>query len=181
MNFELVLKELLLKFKEQNVRYALIGGFAMQVTGFTRATDDVDFLVEAQDIDKIRKIMQKFGYELTHESQNFSNYWHPMAPMGCVDYLYTHRDYGREMLQRAKNHKILGNIEVPILLPEDIIGLKVQALVNNPQRRALDMADIEYLIKNNLDKLDMKLVKKYFDLFKMNKELENLLKKTKDA
>jgi len=181
MNFELVFKELLQKFSEQNVRFALIGGFALHVAGFTRATDDIDFLIEAEDLVKVKDIMSRLGYELTHESSEFSNYWHPMAPLGAVDYLHAHRVYTRNMLSRAKNHKILYNLETPVLIPEDIIGLKVQSMVNNSQRYSLDMADIEYLIRENFDKLDLNIIRDYFNLFNRGHELDNLLKRAKNA
>src|SRR3989338_6417212 len=181
MNFELVFKELLQKFKEQNIRFAIIGGFALHVAGFTRATKDIDFLIEAENLERTKTIMSQLGYELTHESPEFSNYWHPIAPLGCVDYLHAHREYTRKMLSRAKKHKILETFEVPVLIPEDIIGLKVQSMVNNPKRHALDMADIEYLLRENLDKLNLEIIKEYFHLFDRGYELDDLLKRIKDA
>ena len=181
MNFELVFKELLVRFNEQNIRFALIGGFALHVAGFTRATEDIDFIVEADDLGKVRDIMAQLGYELTHESAEFSNYWHPMGPLGCVDYLHAHRIYTRKMLSRANKHKILGNLEVPVLIPEDIIGLKVQSIVNNPARQSLDMADIEYLLRECSEQFDMNIVREYFHLFDRGNELDALLKRIKDA
>jgi len=181
MNFELVFKELLQKFSEQNIQFALIGGFALHVAGFTRATKDIDFLIESEDLGKIKSIMTRLGYELTHESLEFSNYWHPVASLGCVDYLHAHREYTRKMLKRAKKHKILKNFEVPVLIPEDIIGLKVQSMVNNPKRYALDMADIEYLIREKSDHLDFDIIKEYFHLFDRDNELDTLLRRIKNA
>lgn len=181
MNFELVFRELLERFNKQNIRFALIGGFALHVAGFTRATKDIDFLVETEDLGKVKGIMAQLGYELTHESAEFSNYWHPAAPLGRVDYLHAHREYTRKMLVRAKKHVILENFEVPVLIPEDIIGLKVQSMVNNPKRHALDMADIEYLLRENLDHLDLGIIKEYFHLFDLDNELNSLLKRARDA
>lgn len=181
MNFELVFRELLQKFSEQNIRFALIGGFAMHVAGFTRATNDIDFLIDAENLGKIKAIMSKLGYELTHESLEFSNYWHPMAPLGCVDYLHAHREYTRQMLARTKTHKVLGSFEVPVLIHEDIIGLKVQSMVNNPQRRSLDMADIEFLIRENFGKLNLDVLREYFHLFDRDYELDDLLKRIPNA
>ena len=151
------------------------------MAGFTRATDDIDFLVEAEDLGKVNDTMMRLGYELTHESQEFSNYWHPVAALGCVDYLHAHRDYSRKMLSRAKKHKILGNFETPVLIPEDIIGLKVQSIANNPKRYTLDMADIEYLLRKNSGELDLNIIKEYFNLFDKGSQLEDLLKRIKDA
>lgn len=181
MNFELVFKELLQRFDEQNIRFALIGGFAMHVAGFTRATSDIDFLIEADDLAKVKGIMSRLGYELTHESPEFSNYWHPMKPLGFVDYLHAHREYTRGMLARARAHKILQNSQVPVLIPEDIIGLKVQSMVNDPVRRSLDMADIEYLLRERLDDLNLEMIREYFDLFQQGKELEKILGRIKDV
>jgi hypothetical protein len=180
VDFPLVFRTLLQKFDQQNVQYALIGGFAMHVAGFTRATKDIDFLVKSQDLPKIRRIMEQLGYQLTHESEEFSNYWHPMAPLGCVDYLYAHRSYAKKMLERAQKQKILGDFEAPVLVAEDIIGLKVQSMVNNPLRRSLDMVDIEYLVRNS-KKLNLGIIKEYFHLFGLDHELEELLKRAKDA
>ncbi len=181
MNFELVFKELLQKFSEQNIRFALIGGFALHVAGFTRATNDIDFLIEAEDLSKVKNIMAQLSYELTHESLEFSNYWHPMAPLGCIDYLHARREYTRKMLVRAKKHKILENFDVPVLIPEDIIGLKVQSIVNNPSRHSLDMADIEYLLRKYQDELNLNLIKEYFDLFLWGEKLDEILKRIKDV
>lgn len=51
MNFKLVLEKLLTAFTEQNVRYALLGGFALGLWGGSRSTVDLDFLVHRDDMD----------------------------------------------------------------------------------------------------------------------------------
>ena len=181
MNFELVFKELLQKFEDEKIHYALIGGFALHVAGFTRATKDIDFMVEAQDLFKVKNIMEKLGYELVNETTEFSNYWHPMGPLGCVDYLHAHREYSRKMLKRAKKHTILKSLQIPVLIPEDIIGLKIQAIVSNPKRYSQDMADIEYLLKENAGRLNLDMVREYFELFERGKELDEILKRVKHA
>ena len=125
--------------------------------------------------------MTNLGYELTHGSQEFSNYWHPVGPLGCVDYLHAHREYSWKMLERAKKYSLLDKIEVPVLIPEDIIGLKIQSIVNNPNRHSKDMADIEYLLREKLNELDLGLVREYFELFNLQQELDELLKRIKSA
>jgi hypothetical protein len=52
------------------------------------------------------------------------------------------------------------------LLPEDLIGLKLQALVNDPQNRyTVDAPDIQQLLKLHKTSMDMGLVREYFRLF----------------
>ena len=47
------------KLNEEGARYALIGGFAVAIHGFTRATKDVDLLVDpsAENVAAIRRAM----------------------------------------------------------------------------------------------------------------------------
>lgn len=43
MEFKTVLEKLLTNFERLNIRYALLGGFALGLWGYARATADVDF------------------------------------------------------------------------------------------------------------------------------------------
>jgi len=43
------------------------------------------------------------------------------------------------------------------------------------------MSDIENLIRSNYKNLDIKLIREYFDLFNRGRELEDILRKIKDA
>jgi hypothetical protein len=47
MNTEDLLLRLLSRFRDERVDYVLIGGQAVRLNGFLRATEDVDFLVKA--------------------------------------------------------------------------------------------------------------------------------------
>jgi predicted nucleotidyltransferase len=65
-----------------------------------------------------------------------------------------------------------GELTVKVLLIEDLIGLKLQALANDPKNRfAIDAADIQRLLKLHRNRLDIGLVREYFRLF----EKEDLL------
>ena len=69
------------------------------------------------------------------------------------------------MLQRAKPYEIIKGYTVLVAVPEDIVGLKLQAIANDPQRASQDMADIEWLIKHHHKVPDKKLLEEYFNLF----------------
>ncbi len=105
-----------------------------------------------------------------------------MEDLGKVDFLHAHRKYSRAMLLRAKDKKVLGGkFKTKIIIPEDIIGLKLQSSINDPRRYAKDMSDIETLIKVNRKTLNMKIVIEYFDLFKKADELDKILKAVEDV
>ncbi|MFH0826529.1 MAG: nucleotidyl transferase AbiEii/AbiGii toxin family protein [Candidatus Omnitrophota bacterium] len=181
MNFEAVFKLLTEEFKKNNIRFALIGGFALHAAGFTRATKDIDFLVAKADMEKVKKIMESFGYELIHESEDISNFLGKMKELGKIDFLHAHRKYAKEMLERAQDKEILsGRFRIKVIKAEDLIGLKVQSSSNDPGRYHQDMADIQSLIRINYKNLDMRLIKEYFDLFERGEELKGLLEKIKD-
>ena len=61
------------------------------------------------------------------------------------------------MLKKANKSKIFDNkLEIKVLRPEDIIGLKIQAIANNPSRLHKDFSDIEELIK--MQKTDVLII-----------------------
>jgi hypothetical protein len=90
--------------------------------------------------------------------------------LGQVDYLFARRKYTKAMMRRAKKRPIFdGEFDVKTLLPEDLIGLKIQAISNDPKNRfAIDSLDIRKILQIKMDEIDIELVKEYFRL--CNKE-----------
>jgi predicted nucleotidyltransferase len=101
------------------------------------------------------------------------SYISPLKVFGQVDFLVARRKYSRAMLKRAREMSVLdGEVTVKALLPEDLIGLKLQAIVNDPiNRYGVDVPDIQRLLKLHRSSMDMNLVREYFRLF----EKEDLL------
>ncbi|MBN1824314.1 MAG: hypothetical protein JW803_08350 [Endomicrobiales bacterium] len=125
---------------------------------------------------KVKEIMLSYGYSLLNEDEDISNYLGKMEDLGKVDFLHAHRKYSRAMLVRAVDKDILGgSFRTKVVIPEDIIGLKLQSGVNDPKRLKKDMLDIEALIRINHKTLDMNLAGEYFDLFEKKDELNRIL------
>ena len=178
MDFKLVLERLLTGFQEKDIRYALTGGFALGLWGGSRSTVDLDFLVHREDMDKVHMLMTGLGYEIHHHTENVSQYVSPLARFGGIDFIHAFRDASVEMLKRAVEKEIFsGSMKVRTMIPEDIIGLKLQAVYNNPKREKIDMADIEMLVSVHNRKLDWELLKRYFTIF----EMDDLFEKIKEA
>lgn len=49
---------------EQKIDYAICGGWAMAIHGYTRATIDIDILILSEDLDKAWQLAQSFGYDI---------------------------------------------------------------------------------------------------------------------
>jgi hypothetical protein len=168
MDFKAVLSALLARFAEQEVRYALMGGFALGLWGVGRTTVDVDFLVHHDDSGKIRKIMEDLGYACRYRSENVSQYVSPSKLFGEIDYLHAFRQASLEMLQQAEEREIFeGGLRIRVLRPEDLIGLKMQAIKNDPSRKETDLSDIRALIFANGERLDWASVERYVELLEM--------------
>ena len=176
MNFEAVFRLLLGHFDKQKIHFALIGGFALHASGYMRTTQDIDFLVADEDVGKVTTILLSLGYEILHQSTDVTNFTGKLRELGRVDFLHARRSYTRKMLERAIEHVVLkGKFKVKTILPEDIIGLKVQASANDKNRYAQDMIDIETLMRLHRGQLNLELVREYFTLFNKQKELEDIL------
>jgi hypothetical protein len=171
MDFELVLRNLLAALDRRSVRYGAIGGFALGALGVPRATIDLDFLVQREDLDELHALLTELGYTRTFITENVSQYRHHDSAWGSVDVLHAFRVHSRAMLQRARDHAVFGgSMRVKVLDPEDIIGLKVQAMVNDPRRRTQDEADIEALMAAQGSHLDWVRLQEFFDLFDLGEQ-----------
>ena len=152
-------------------RFALIGGLALASHRVVRATQDVDLLVEAEQADAIDAEVTRLGYRCLHRSTDAANY---ARGDERLDLLYASRAISKRLLANALELKTgLGILHV--VSAEGLIGFKLQALANDPQRTQ-DREDIRMLLKNNLSTLDMSEVREYFRLFNREDLLDELLR-----
>lgn len=182
MDFVSTFKFLINNFNRQNIRFAVIGGMALQFSGITRTTLDIDFLIASEDASKVKDIMLKKSYNIIHESEDVLNFVNEKLDLGRVDFLLAHRKYSIAMLKRAEEKEIFGGkLKIRMLKIEDLIGLKVQSSSNDPRRLHQDMADIESLIRHRYPDLDLDILREYFGLFDRAGELDKILNKIKNA
>ena len=137
--------------------HALIGAFGMSAHGYQRATNDIDYLVDGDFRPQIESEFKKKGFRLFNSSDDVIQFEGP----GSVDIIFARRPMSKEMLGRNNLTSIL---EIPVLAAEDIIGLKIQALTNEPRRKFKELGDIQALCQ--IKKLvDWDRIQKYAELF----------------
>lgn len=174
MDFLRVLRPVCGSLDNANVRYALIGGFAMAMRGVQRATVDLDFILMLEDLDRADCILHSVGYERAFHSENVSHYVADDLALGRIDLLHAFRGPSLSMLVRAERLEVMDDLTLPVVQVEDIIGLKIQAIVNDPRREAGDWSDIRLLIETaaQTDRaLDWELIADYLELFELRCEL----------
>jgi len=166
VDFKLVFENLLKRFHKYNVRYALIGGFALGAQGVVRATIDIDFLVHRDDMASVHMIMNELGYECSYQTENVSQFISSLKIFGEVDFLHAFREISVGMIKRAEEKMVLNeSLAIRVLKVEDLIGLKVQAMANDEERTTIELADIEALVARHKSSLDWNSVGEYFSLF----------------
>jgi len=178
MKLEHVLKMLMERFRAEGIDFALSGGLALSTMDVVRFTKDIDFIVYEEDKEAVESIMTELGYE----KQKFStdeivSYWSALKVFGQVDFLLARRKYTRAMMRNADLKPVFGGeLQVNTVRPEDLIGLKVQAISNDPENRYLiDKPDIQRLLKLHRDKMDMELIREYFRVFEKEELLDEWL------
>jgi hypothetical protein len=66
-------KRVVFELEEQKVRYALVGGVAMAFYTEPRFTQDIDLLVNSEDFEKTKDILEKEGYFESASPWTFRN------------------------------------------------------------------------------------------------------------
>jgi hypothetical protein len=156
-------------------RVALIGGLALPFHGVQRATGAVDFLADGIGAESLHEALLATGARCLHRSRDAANYT-ATTTLAPIDFIFSRRPRAQDMLRRARRRLLRSAaLRVPVVDVEALIGLKLQALVNAPSRRAQDQADIEALVAARRDALNTSLLRDYFRLFDRERDLERLL------
>lgn len=162
--------EALAAFDREQIHPALIGGLALAAHNVPRATRDVDFLVDADDGDRLHALLLGLGYRCIHRSEDAANY---LRGDDGLDLLYAHRPEARRLLGEAEERDTqMGRLRV--IGAEGLIAFKLQGYVNDATRHR-DLDDIRALLRANRSSLDMAEVRRYFALFAREPMLDELL------
>jgi predicted nucleotidyltransferase len=146
----------------QGTRFAVIGGLAVNLHGYLRATHDLDFLIDERDRVAAETALGALGYQLffaTAEVASFARGDHR------IDLLFARRPLSRQMLA-ATTPLTAGELVLPVVSVEDLIGLKLQAYGNDP-RRLRDLADIRELLNRHRSALDFGRIAAYAEALEM--------------
>jgi len=100
----------------------------------------------------------------------FANY---LRELLRVDFFHTQGELSTAMLGEAVLFKF-ESANLKVARPEDLIGLKLQALANNPSR-SRDRIDIDSMVRQFKGSMNMVLVRQYFVLFEREDELDEIL------
>lgn len=188
MAAELLIKALQAIWKalgSMDIPAAVMGGLAMSLWKYPRATRDVDLLIgiETRQLDKILPQLQALGFRPKHSP--------PIMPLGQlniiqmlyeppeafmevqIDLLLAETDYLRTALERRIPTQLPDiSVETAVLTCEDLILHKLLA------GRLIDRADITALLKLNLDTLDRHYLAHWANQLQLVAEFASIWKET---
>ena len=156
------------ELNRESIPFAIIGGMAMFAYGSDRTTFDVDFLIHGQHKSVVSAIAHKLNFKVINQNPETMQLSGPIS----VDIIFANRELSQKMLERARP---IPHFTFPVVTPEDLIGLKIQAFVGDRSREYIDKNDILTLFKL-FPNLDFKLIKQYADIFNVWTEIEDLKK-----
>jgi predicted nucleotidyltransferase len=140
------------------VRFALIGGHAVNLYARPRATVDVDFLVAGEDASRLRDELVRRGFEVLDWRQELGSF---VRGRQRIDILIARGAFGLQFLDEARE---IDGAPCPVVSPEALIALKLQAFNNDP-RRLQDLVDMKALVDARGASLDRDLLRSVFELF----------------
>lgn len=153
----------------QSITFGIIGGLAVFAYGGDRTTFDVDFLIHQKDRLKIVEIAKKLNLKIFNENPEVIQ----LSGKIQLDVVFANRERAQLMLTRLKS---INGFAYPVVAPEDLIGLKIQAFVSKRSREFRDKGDILTIFKKEKN-LNFDLIKEYADLFGVWDEIEDLRKR----
>jgi len=145
-------KEMLQCLLEENVRFLLVGAYAVAVHGFPRATKDIDFFVWAtpENAANLMRALTKFGAPLHDISEADLSAEGVVFQIGNsprrIDIITNISGVTFEQAYANKTTISIEGIEVPVISLEDLIANK------RASARTQDLADVEKLESVSLQK-----------------------------
>ncbi len=148
MRFEDAFLKLLAQFAEENVQYALIGGQAVRINGFVRATEDIDVLLKATRIngEKVKRAL-----DFLESAKELDPAWFEPQD-GETENIRVADDIVVDLLFAA-NGETYESVE-PYIRTVEIEGVKVRVLnIDGLLRTKTDYREKDVLDKRMLEKI----------------------------
>ena len=170
-----LLKRIVACFRSERVRYVLIGAWALSVWGTSRATNDVDFLVLAdeEELSRLSDRVIREGFELDETWLK----WNPLLRGfqvrfqfrgTTVDVLRPRDEHDQQIFQRKRRRRMDGRYYW-LVSPEDFIIQKLK--VGRPR----DFEDALSVLERSGKTLNKRYLQRWADRTGVSAELHYIL------
>ena len=149
MKYETAINLIHSEFKRIDLRFMIVGGFALTAYGVTRLTADVDVMIDEGDFEKVRSVLEQFDYHIGSKHQNFARCQSCDDGLMDIDLLFVGTRTLNRMLKEGK-HEMIGCRDFIVPSLNHLIAMKLHAIKYNPKMREFkDLPDVINLIRQN--------------------------------
>lgn len=132
---------------QHSLRCVLIGGHAIGARGFTRATFDIDLVIDAAERDAWRAALTNRGYSVFHEHGAFLQLSAPSRDAWPIDIMLVEAKTFAG-LYAAADAMAFGDSTIMVASRAHLIAMKLHALkAREEQRRNKDSLDLAELLR----------------------------------
>lgn len=145
MLFTKDMRDLVSIFTRHKVKFALVGGFAVNFYGYVRMTQDIDFLVypSRKNAEKIMRALFEFGFGAAGIPESLFEKAGSAVHLGVepnrIDLLTRLKGVDNNVVFANVRHVAFEGIRLPIISRKDLIQAK------RGSSRKKDLADVEEL------------------------------------
>lgn len=161
MNFARVFEELAAHLGGRGHKFGVVGAFALHAYGLTRATADLDLVIEGAAQPEVLALLDSLGYEQLYVSPGYSNHLHALPAMGRLDFVYVDAETAKQLFEGARRVRLFPKHEVLVPRPEHLAAMKVLAMKNDPSRVFRELADLQFIL--SLDGVDSDEIRAQFE------------------
>ncbi|MDP6526089.1 MAG: hypothetical protein QGI24_10315 [Kiritimatiellia bacterium] len=137
---------------DMGIDVLMIGGHAVNAYGVSRATQDIDFMIAADNVNDVRQIMHDAGFTNLAVHQTVTFFSRPGSSLR-VDFLKVDRGTMDALMANARKVNYFSGYSVWIPELKDLLAMKLFALASvGAKREDKDFSDIVNLsMENHLD------------------------------
>jgi predicted nucleotidyltransferase len=136
-------------FRESGARAVLVGGYAVNAYHYSRYTNDIDFVVTAEEFPRISERLVRHGFREALRSDLVARFTGPGAEDRMVDFLFVD-PHTMERLLGDAGQTVIGGESCALPSVQHLVAMKLHAIRSDRRRRELvDFPDIVMMLQKN--------------------------------
>ncbi len=136
-------------FEREGIPLLLAGGWAVCHHGYTRYTNDIDWVCSRADETHALDLMRSLNFEIVFETMATRFRHKKHLDLLPVDLLWVSAETFAKMA--ATDQRTGPRVDMPVINFESLLAMKLHALKDDKERDGRDMLDIRLLLKENKD------------------------------
>jgi hypothetical protein len=137
------------RFEREGISLLLAGGWAVCHHGYTRFTNDIDWICSRADEDRANALMESLHFEIAFQSMATRFQMKDHLEIPPVDLIWVSPETFVKLStspQRTGRHH-----NIPVIDFEALLAMKLHALKDDTERKGKDVLDIRFLLAENPD------------------------------